>query len=359
MKPSASELTGRLRRLSARLWNPGDARERRHRLHASLTGEEEWDPDQPQIRMSRAFAVMLVLHLVAVGGLFAFHVFGKDEQNAEQNAIRQAHAGALPPPARALPVSSAAPLPSSSGAPVAAIPPGTAPPRAEVVSENTPVDKNGVQYQVHVMLPGETKTLVAAKFRTSVKELEAANPGMELKPGAHITIPQQPQRVITAASGPGHGGAPPVAVIAATGAEDPGYREFAMKEGENPYQRDESAAEESIPAPRASVVSAKPTEHKPAKTTPSKSAEKPSSRASRDDDEDRPARSKSSQQTAAAKPKAAVSAGTRTHVVLKGDTVYNVSQRYGLTPNEVMRANGISDPSKLQLGRVLKITVRH
>jgi murein DD-endopeptidase MepM/ murein hydrolase activator NlpD len=43
------------------------------------------------------------------------------------------------------------------------------------------------------------------------------------------------------------------------------------------------------------------------------------------------------------------------HVVGRGDTVYSISRFYGVTPDELMRANGISDPSKLQVGRRLII----
>lgn len=368
MKPSASELTGKLRRLSARIWDPKNAREKAHRLSASIAGseEEEWDPDQPQIRMSRAFAVMLILHLVAVGGLFAFHIFGKDDQNAEQLATRQAHANATPPPApRAIPVGDA----PHSTAPAPVVPPGSVAPRAEAVGEETLVDKNGTPYQTHTMMAGETKMLVAAKFGTTVKELEEANPGIELKPGAHLTIPQH-QRVIGATPESENGGKPPLAILAATGTEDPGAREFAMKDGpENPYQgydHEAAAAAEGLPAPRATPVSAKPSVGSPGKTTEKQTAKTsgkstPKAVKADDEDEDRPAKAKPAPQTVTAKPKPATpsgAAGSRTHVVQKGDTVYNVAHRYGLSPNEVMRANSISDPSKLQLGQVLKIAVR-
>ncbi|RYD37998.1 MAG: LysM domain-containing protein, partial [Verrucomicrobiaceae bacterium] len=213
MKSSASEITGTLRRLSARIWNPASARDHGHRLPASLARqqEEDWDPDQPQIRMSRAFAVMLVLHLVAVGGLFAFHVFGKDDQNAEQQATRQANASAVPPPVRPVAANdSTHPAASSPAGLAAAVAAGAAAPRAEEVSEDTPVDGSGNPYQVHVMLPGESKVLVAARYGITMKELEAANPGTEFRAGTHLTIPQAGQRVITATPGaelrPGIGG---------------------------------------------------------------------------------------------------------------------------------------------------------
>lgn len=371
MKRSASDLTGTLRRLSARIWDPSGRggrdrdRDRGHHLPASLAShEEDWDPDQPQIRMSRAFAVMLILHLVAVGGLFAFHVFGKDDQNAEQLATRQAHANATTPtaPPRALPVEPVPPAaPNTPG-----VPAGTTPPRAEVVSEGTPVDPSG--NQIHTMLAGESKSLIAAKYGVSVRDLEQANPGVDVgKAGAKVVIPSpHQQRVIGATPAEGNHGNAPVAVIAATGGDEPGAREFAMKDGaENPYQNfDHEAAapkEAPIPSSRSSQVSAKPVESKS-----SRNNEKPSTRPSdkpavsrtarNDDDEDRPAKPKTQQSSPGSKPKSAP-AGSRTHVVKSGDTVYNISRRYGMTPAEVMKANGISDPSKLQLGQVLKISV--
>lgn len=43
------------------------------------------------------------------------------------------------------------------------------------------------------------------------------------------------------------------------------------------------------------------------------------------------------------------------HVVGKGETVYSISRFYHVTPDELMKANGISDPSKLQTGKRLMI----
>jgi len=43
------------------------------------------------------------------------------------------------------------------------------------------------------------------------------------------------------------------------------------------------------------------------------------------------------------------------HVVGKGETIYSISRFYSITPDDLMKANGISDPSKLQTGKRLKI----
>jgi LysM repeat protein len=43
------------------------------------------------------------------------------------------------------------------------------------------------------------------------------------------------------------------------------------------------------------------------------------------------------------------------HAVGKGETIYSISRFYRITPEELMKANGISDPSKLQVGKKLII----
>ena len=43
------------------------------------------------------------------------------------------------------------------------------------------------------------------------------------------------------------------------------------------------------------------------------------------------------------------------HVVGKGDTIYSLSRFYHVTAEELMRANGISDPSKISVGKKLII----
>ena len=51
----------------------------------------------------------------------------------------------------------------------------------------------------------------------------------------------------------------------------------------------------------------------------------------------------------------AVSDSGRTHTVAAGDTLYNIGVRYGVNPTELQRLNGISDPSGLSVGQVLRI----
>ena len=45
----------------------------------------------------------------------------------------------------------------------------------------------------------------------------------------------------------------------------------------------------------------------------------------------------------------------RTHAVTVGDTIYNISVRYGVTPSALMQLNAVTDPTQLAIGRVLHI----
>lgn len=301
-------------------------RRKTHRLSANVTGEDDWEVDEPQIRMSRAFAVMLVLHLVAVGGLFAFHMFGRDDYDAEGLATHRANETPAP---------ITAPLTTPA---VAAVPA----PRAQIVPEDAAPASGAAS---HLLKTGESKMLIAAKFGITVRELEEANEGVEFKAGANLTIPQH-QREIGALATTSSAVNQPLALVVATTSDDVGHREFALKkEDSDPYAP--VAPAELEPAPRVTVVKAEPQEI---------------SEEDNHSDDVAPAAPKAPKPTpppaapVPAKPKPAT--GSRTHVIQKGDTIYNVAKRYSLSPGEIMRANGISDPSRLQMGQVLKITVK-
>lgn len=45
----------------------------------------------------------------------------------------------------------------------------------------------------------------------------------------------------------------------------------------------------------------------------------------------------------------------RTHTVQKGETVYSIARRYGVSVDAIAAANGIKDPTKVQAGAVLTI----
>jgi len=46
------------------------------------------------------------------------------------------------------------------------------------------------------------------------------------------------------------------------------------------------------------------------------------------------------------------------HVLARGETPYGIARRYGVNVQQLLKANGISDPTKLQIGQQLKIPSR-
>lgn len=58
---------------------------------------------------------------------------------------------------------------------------------------------------------------------------------------------------------------------------------------------------------------------------------------------------------AAAKPAPPSTAGAATYKVAKGDNPYTIAKKLGVTSADLLKLNGIEDPTKLQIGQVLKV----
>ena len=61
-------------------------------------------------------------------------------------------------------------------------------------------------------------------------------------------------------------------------------------------------------------------------------------------------------QKAPAKEKAAVPSGKKVHTVQKGETVYGISKKYGLTPAELRKLNNLSEDQALKTGQKLVVS---
>jgi LysM repeat protein len=44
-----------------------------------------------------------------------------------------------------------------------------------------------------------------------------------------------------------------------------------------------------------------------------------------------------------------------TYTVAKGDNPYNIAKKFGVSYQELLALNGITDPTKLQIGQELKV----
>lgn len=117
--------------------------------------EEDYYAEEPNVKLSRAFVVVLLLHVVAVGGIFAFSTL-KDRQQSSP-----------------LGKGDSASSKSSTGS---GIQPGSSHPSGELSqAANT----------VHKVKGSETLAGIASQYGLTVRDLEQAN---NLKPGAPLAV---------------------------------------------------------------------------------------------------------------------------------------------------------------------------
>lgn len=122
--------------------------------------EEEYFVEEPNVKLSRAFVVVLLLHVVAVGGIFAFSTL-KDRQSSVNSVKNQA---------------------------VTASPAST--PVANIANGRAHSSSQTLVYQVKA---GDTLAGIAAQFGLTARDLETANnlaPGTIVAIGREIVIPE-------------------------------------------------------------------------------------------------------------------------------------------------------------------------
>jgi LysM repeat protein len=125
--------------------------------------EEEYFVEEPNVKLSRAFVVVLLLHVVAVGGIFAFSTL-KDRQSPANSVKDQ---------------------------PVTASPTST--PVANISNGRTHSSNSSNQNLVYQVKAGDTLAGIAAQFGLTARDLETANnlaPGTIVAIGRELIIPE-------------------------------------------------------------------------------------------------------------------------------------------------------------------------
>jgi LysM repeat protein len=225
--------------------------------------EDYEEESEPNMRFSHAVFVVLVLHVIAVAGVFAFNSI-----KARQVALDEGAAAAAPATTQGVAGADARPA------------------RATAASAR--------QERTHTVAAGDTLTRIAALHGTTVEALEKENsittystirvgqilriPQASTKPAARKPIPA---RVIATASKP----AP-----AAKAAANPG--DFTAVTP--------STTSGSLPQPAG-------------QTTPA------------------------------------------TYTVEKGDNPYSIARKFGVSYQKLIEINQIEDPTKIQIGQILKL----
>ncbi len=286
-------------------------------LHARAAATEKDFEDfegesEPNMKFSHALIVVLVLHILAVGGVFAFNSL-KGQHAAKggaKSSAAQPAAASSPDVVTKAPATSAAPT-AVSAAPAAAA--AAVKPAAKAQPE-----AGGPTYTV---LAGDTLTRIASAHKTTVEALEQANgiaANSAIRVGQVLTIPSKSAaaKTETTAIKPVDSKPLPTAktpeVVPATSAKSTALKTApAVKSPDVKPTPVVKAVEAQAPAKPAAVDTAKP-DAKPASTD-------------------------------------------KTYTVAKGDNPYSIAKKMKVSYNELIKANNIQDPTKLQIGQKLII----
>ena len=280
-------------------------------LHArAATREEDFDDNdgggEPNMKLSHAFVVVLLLHILAVGGVFAFNSL--KSRNISPDRAKAAPAAAAAKTSSP-DVVTAGPAQAAAGSPSV---PSTATGKAP--AKSGAAEAVGATYTV---VAGDTLTRIASAQKTTVEAVEQAN-GIEsntaIRVGQVLKIPSK--------------AAPAPAKIV------PRQEPVVAKTADVKPAPVVAKAAEAKPAP----VIAKTTE--PAKVVPAvKTGETPAKPAA----------------ATAAKEEPKAAASEKTYTVAKGDNPYSIAKKLKVSYNELMKANAIADPTKLQIGQKLMV----
>ena len=274
------------------------------RARASAAGNEYDESDygaeeEPNMKFSHALLVVLALHIIAVGGVFAF------------NSIKAGQAGRnLEKPAEPPPVAAATPKPAPA---------------------RNPVD--GWKGRTHTVQAGDTLTRIATLHKTTVEAIEKENAITSyslLRVGQVLKIPERPADPPKPATDPHAVAAKKAFIEAKTGQTVGGKAEIPPAPAPSPA----AATQQPVKAPAAPVKT--PAGPAKALAEPAKAPAEPA-------------------KAPAAPPKAPATAAGDVYVVAKGDNPYSIAKKLHVSYKELLAVNGITDPTKVQIGQKLKL----
>lgn len=260
-------------------------------LPAHVTEEQDWYLDTPDVRLTRVFTIVLILHIVAVGGILAFKMVEKASNPEVLASIAATTEEVAQPTVEAAATSVA---------------------ETEAVStegSTKPVlmdHPSAPEYQEYRVGSGESLISIAKKLGVSASEIREIN---HLDDGTNLTVGRWIQVPKTAESA----GEEPRSALAAA---------------------NEAPASRPVTPPAATPLPQKAPEI--AKTTP------------------KPAPPVGKAEDASATKPAGTRSGDR-YQVQKGDTLFGIARQFGIKYQDLMAANGIQKPENLQAGQTLRV----
>ncbi|HEY5705351.1 MAG TPA: LysM peptidoglycan-binding domain-containing protein [Terrimicrobiaceae bacterium] len=290
-----------LRRMPRRT-PPGESLRAKTAATATGTADNEEDyeaEEEPSMKFSHALMVVLALHVIAVGGVFAFNSIKAGQSSASKVPNKGENAS---PPVQA--AAQSKPKPAQGAA-------------------------EGWTGKTHIVQAGDTLSRIATLYKTSVEAIEKQN-GITtysmIRVGQVLQIPV-PETPI-------------VKPLAAKPATDPvASAKHAFLAAKTEVAKPPTAAPKTdvaklpvaaakVDTQKSSATAAVPP--KPANAQPS--PKKPETPSPTTDD--------------------------NVYVVAKGDNPYNIAKKLHVSYNDLIAINEIKDPTRIQIGQKLKIPAK-
>ena len=303
------------------------------RAAASEKDFEEFEGEsEPNMKFSHALIVVLVLHILAVGGVFAFNAL-KGRHVAPEHAKPAAAQQASAPDVVTTPADTTAA--QAHAAPAALSAPAKVPAKSQPEAAVT----------MYTVVAGDTLRRIAIGHKSSVEAIEQANgigSNAALRIGQVLKIPAKP------------GAAPAKQESPAAKSTDAKTAPVAKSPEAKAAPVAKSTDAKAVPAAKSPEAKAAPvTKTTETKTAPAaKSADAkpaPIVKAAETSAPSKPAASE------APKAEAKPAAPDKSYTVAKGDNPYSIAKRMKVSYNELIKANNIQDPTKLQIGQKLII----
>ena len=300
------------------------------RLSARVTREEDWQTDVPNIRLSRAFVIVLLMHLVVGGALIAFTLMNPGDVNAQVK----------PEPKK--PAEELAGVDSTtekaSGKSMA--------PPAEVAQVGRPDDMRR-----HIVHSGDSVSKIARQYGVSSDEIHAVNRIDELYQlyqGRVLKIPVSASSPVPLESA--IASRPSITRINEVKTDAPRFpithmRPDVAKPFANEIPTPPTVGVKEPIKPKTTTPISRPVVEEEVVVTPRRTEREPTIVRPRE----KPVAAKPVPVPTERRP-----AG-KTYKVVKGDNPFRIAQKYGVNYKTLLSHNGITDPSKLQIGQTLKI----
>lgn len=359
------------------LLNLIDGERHRHRV-ALVTEEGEWNQHEPNSGMARMFVVMLLVHVILIGGIIVYDFM--DAEETPQQAVTQA--------ARA--------MSGTSGLPQAA---------PDIVNAQALAVSDVADYDNYEMRSGDSLKSIAARFGTTeqeITELNMIDKGLQIGPGTMLRVPKQavpsaipvdpqtlkpvaaveetpavaplqdqppatqilPSEAVKPSEAPASISAAaltPMSLVAPT--EEPPVPVSLAAAADSAAALPVPAETPALPAPvNPRVVSLlqenapeEPQAKAQPKTLPKPSPVAPPSQMLKKIASQPPATKKSEPVKKTVPAPAPKAAGLRSHTLQPGETLYRLSMKYGVSVDAIQKANSIKDPNSIRDGVKLLI----